>query len=294
MPPGAPHAGGAPQPWDIGETFGLAWEGFKRCWGVLVGSYFLSAIIGGVPGQAPAILVATHTVDQGSTEYWTVYSICTVLGLMIQSFFQPGLIRIWLAVARGQAPEFGAMFGGGSKFLPVFATLLLTILAIMIGYVFLVVPGVIIGLGLMFSQFYVVDADMGPIEGMKASWQATNGHKGKLFLFSLVGGIVIFLGLLACCVGIYATLPIFWIALSIVYVRLSGRGTTSSGYDMGGGYGGYGGGYGGGVPPGYGAPPAGGYGAPPAGGGYGGPPPQGGGYGGPPPQGGGYGGPPQY
>ncbi len=298
MPPGAPQAGGgAPQPWDIGEVFGLAWEGFKRCWGVLVGSYFLTAIIAGIPGQAPAVLVATQAVDQGSSEYWAVYSVCTFIGLIIQSFFQPGLIRIWLAVARGQQPEFGALFGGGSKFLPTFAVLMLTIFAILIGYVFLIVPGVILGLGLMFSQFFVVDADLGPIDAMKASWEATNGHKGKLFLFSLLGGIIVCLGLLACCIGIYATLPIFWIAMAIVYIRLSGRGTTSSGYDMSGG--GYGGGYGG-VPPGYGAPPAGGFGAPPAGGGYGGPPPQGGGggYGGPHgggyggPQGGGYGGPP--
>ena len=129
--------------------------------------------------------------------------------------------------------------------------------------------------GLCLAQFFVADADMGPIDAMKASWAATNGHKGKLFLLGLLSIPVMLVGMVACCVGIFATASIVMVAFAIVFVRLSGRGTTSSGYDPGG-YGG--GGY---APPGGGYPPAGGYGGPPqGGGGYGGPPqgPQGGGY----------------
>ncbi len=286
MPPGGPqYAVGGPQPWDIGEVFSLAWDVFKRSWGVLVGSYFLAGIIGAIPGQIPALLVMSGAIEQNSGEYWGIYSVTTFVGLVISSFFQPGLIRIWCAAARGQSVDFGTLFSGANKFLPVFATLMLTIFAILLGYVFLIVPGIILGLGLMFAQFFVVDADMGPIQAMKASWDATNGHKGKLFLFGLVGGLVAAVGLVACCIGVYASISLFWVALAIVYVRLSGRGTASAGYAVTSPYAGA-----------YPAPPPGGYGGPPqgGGGGYGGPPQGGGGYGGPPPQGGGgYGGPPQ-
>ncbi len=298
--PGATQQAGPPQPWEIGEVLSLAWEGFKRSWGVLVGSYFLSGLIGAIPGQVPAVAVLVGGVEQNSSTYWTMYSVCMFLGLVVQSFFQPGLTRIWLAVARGQSPDLGTLFGGASKFLPVFASLLLVMLAILAGYVALIVPGIILGLGLMFAQFFVVDADMGPIDAMRASWNATKGHKGKLFLFALVGFLIAFGGFLACCIGMYVSFPLFFVALAIVYVRLSGRGTTPTGYDMtgygggqgGGGYGpgGYGpGGYGpGGYGPGGYGP--GGYG----GGGQGGGGQGGGGYGGQgpgqwgPPGGGGY------
>jgi uncharacterized membrane protein len=79
---------------------------------------------------------------------------------------------------------------------------------------------------------------------MRASWQATKGHKGKILLFVLGGVGLMLLGLLMCCVGIYVTFPIFWLGFAVIYVRLSGRGTalqpgSAGGY--GGGYGGYGG-----------------------------------------------------
>jgi hypothetical protein len=288
---GPQNYGGGPQPWDVGEVFSLAFEGFKRCWAILFGTYFLTAIVAGLPGQIPNVLVAVRIIDANSGVYWGMYSVFMLVGICLQALFQGGLIKIWLTVARGGTPQFGDLFSNMGKFLPLVATLFLMLFAILLGYVCFIVPGVIIGLGLMYSQFFVVDADMGPIDAMKASWKTTMGHKGKLFVLSLLGVVVAMVGLVACCIGVYATISIFWVALAIVFVRLTGRGTTSSGYDPGG-YGG-GGGY---APPGGGYPPAGGYGGPPpqAGpGGYGGPPQGGGGgYGGPPQGGGGgYGGP---
>jgi hypothetical protein len=168
-------------------------------------------------------------------------------------------------------------------------------LAIAIGFLLLIIPGIIVALGLSYATYFVADAGLGPIEALKASWAATNGSKGKLFLFGIVAFFIALAGVIACCIGIIPAVTLTMLAQAMIYVRLSGRGTTSGGFDPYAGGGGFApqGGYG--APPqgGYGGPPAGGgYGGPPAGGGYGGPP-AGGGYGGPPQGGGGYGGPPQ-
>jgi hypothetical protein len=159
-------------------------------------------------------------------------------------------------------------------------------IVVVIGFVLLIVPGVIAMLGLYLTQFYVVEANMGPIEAMKASWESTKGQKGDIFVLILLSFFVILGGILAFCVGIFVAIPVIWVAMAIAYLRISGRGAPAM---AGGGFGpppgappGYGGGFG--------APP-GGFGGPPQGGGFGGPP-QGGGFGGPP-QGGGFGGPPQ-
>lgn len=287
-PQPARPAAGAPQPWQIGEVIGHAWRMFKVSWPTLVFTQFLSGLLGGIPNYVPGILVATHAVELHTSEYWTIYSVCILLGLIVTTFFTGGMVKVWCAAARGQTPEFGDMFAGGSRFLPLLATLFLTILAVLLGYVLLIVPGIILGLGVAFAQFYVVDQNMGPVDALKASWKATKGHKGNLFLFGLVAMLIGLAGYVACCIGVFVAIPLIMVAWATIYTRISGTATST---DDGpappqGGYGYYG------APGGYGGPPGGppGYG-PPGGspGGFGGPPPAG--FGGPPP--GGFGGPPR-
>jgi uncharacterized membrane protein len=200
--------------------------------------------------------------------------------MLIESFLFVGLNRTFIAAARGETPQFATLFSGGSRFLVFFGTLLLMYIAILIGFVFLVVPGVILALGLGPALFFVSDTDLGVIDSLKASWDAMKGHKGNYFLFGLVGACLMIAGILACCVGELVAFPVFLVAQAIIYTRISGRMGAAVAAPVG--YGGPPPGYGG-PPPGYGGPPGG---APPAGGGYGGPPPGG------PPGGGGYGPPP--
>jgi uncharacterized membrane protein len=252
-------------PWEIGETLSAAFEGFKRSWGVLFGTFFVTALISGVPTQLPVILVVAHVVEQNSAEYWTVYGITMLVTMVIQLLFQGGLIKVWLAVARGQDPSFGELFSGVGRFFPLLGAGFITLFLVLLGYVFLFIPGIIIALGLMLTQFFVVDQTMGPIEAMKASWRATKGHKWKLFGLTFLASIIAMLGIFACCIGVYATVPILWLSLATVYLRLTGHAGGSGNMNIGG----YGGGYGQ-------APPG------PMTGGYGGPPPPAGGYGVPP------------
>lgn len=270
--PGAPVPGGGAQPWEVGEVLGIAWDGFKPNWATLVFTFLLGGFIASVPRMIPGLLVGAQVISQQDDSYWPIFGACTLVGILIQAFFQVGLTKIWLDVARGATPSFGDMFAGGSRYVPMLGAMLLQALAIMIGYVMLIVPGVILALGLSLTQFYVVDRNMGPIDAMKASWEATKGQKGKIFVFGLAACLVMLGGMLACCIGTYVAFPVVWVAAAVMYLRMSGQASASSG---GGGYGGppapYGGGGAYGPSAGYGPPPGGGYGPPPPGG-FGSPP----------------------
>jgi len=286
--PQAVAAGGAPglianhgpQPWAVGETFELAWEGFKRNWLALIAAFIIAAVVAVIPAGIPGGLVGARVLEPGSAVYFSVFGVTQLVSFAIGSFFEAGMVRLFVTVARGQEADLGMLFGGGNKMLFVFLQRLLTYLVCCIAGLLLFVPGVILAIGLCLATFFVVDADLGPVDAMKASWNATKGHKGSLFVFFLAVFGIRFLGLLACCVGTFVAAQISSVALAIIYVRLSGRGTATSAYvqtNYPGAGGGYGGGYGGMPPqggPGYG--PGGGYGGPQGGpGGYG--PPQGGG-----------------
>ena len=269
-------AEGPPQPWEIGEVVRLAWDRLKANAGALIGSYVVITLFLVALGQLFNIPVWTGAVRQGSTDALWLTVASLVVGQVVGAYFQVGFTRSWLVAARGGAPTFGMAFVGFDRYLPVLASTLLLFLAIFLGFAFLIVPGVILALGLQFANFYIVDAKLGPIDALGASWQATRGHRGMLLLFLVVCFGIGLAGTFACCVGIFVASPLIYVSQAIIFTRISGRApATAWATGVGGG---------GGMPPPYGSPPP-WQGGPP---GYGPPP-------GPPPGGyGGYGGPPGY
>jgi uncharacterized membrane protein len=268
-----PLAGGAlppgtPQPWTVGEMVSLGWARFKENWAVLIFSNLAVFVIIQVISRLLVMQVGSPTDFRTngfhSRGYWAGLGVSSAASQVVTAYFQTGLIRIWLAVARGQSPSFGVLFTGFDRFLPMIGLTLLSGFASGIGLVCLIVPGVIVYLGLYLAPYYLVDAGMGPIRAMQASWEATRGQKGDVLLLVLAGFGLGVLGGLMCLIGIFATVPLWAVASAAAYTRMSGNGVATM--------------YGDGAPPGpqqaY-PPLPGGYGPPP---GYGGPPP---GYGGP-------------
>jgi uncharacterized membrane protein len=173
------------------------------------------------PGTDPAEMML-ETMSSGP--FLASVGLATAVGWIVRSFFFVGLIRIWLAAARGQTPSFVVLFSGIDRFLPMLTVTLLTSLATSVGYALLIVPGIILTLGLALSQFYVVDAKMGPFAAMGASWQATRGYKGDLFVLGLAALGLLILGICMCFVGMSATFPIVAVAAAAAYTRMSGTG----------------------------------------------------------------------
>jgi uncharacterized membrane protein len=235
-PPGGPPPPGQPQSWEINEVLTLAWERFKENWVVLVAAQFIyllitqaisQGIVWTMSGSAPADPDATGLRHSGAN--LGVTAIATVASMIVGAFLNVGLQRIFLAVARGGSPSLGVLFGGGDRFIPLLGATLLVGLASALGLVLLIVPGIIVALALCFTQLYVIDSDRGPVEAMRASWDATQGHKGSLFLLGLASFGVMLLGALACCVGMIAAMPVCYVAMAIVYTRLSGTTAAPAG-----------------------------------------------------------------
>jgi hypothetical protein len=205
-----------------------------------------------------------------------------VFVLFIQSFFEVGLLRIYVSAARGETPSFGLVFSGGSRYLamlglkfllqlPTFLVGVLGVGAIalrqpalivgssLLNWVVAITILVFYGLGVVFAWFFVVDGESGPIQAIKEAWSACAGQRGTVFLFAFVTALIAGAGLIACCVGTVITVPFAYVAFAVLYTRLTGRGPGAAPpppplYPMG---------YGGPPPPGFGPPPGGGYGGPP-------------------------------
>lgn len=230
--PQPPPQGIGPQPWEPGEVIGRSWDVVKVHWVPLV----FGSMIGSAAGAAPQQIASFynmftqgpgHKADFTDPVYDVLLGVGFIMGWVLQAFFTAGFSRMYLAGARGQSPEFAHVFSGGPHFARMLGATFLFSVIVMLGFMLLVVPGIILSLGLMLYPYYVVDRGMGPVEALRASWDATLGSKGKLFLLGLYSFGVMILGMLACCVGMFPALAVITLAQAIVYVRLTGTESTA-------------------------------------------------------------------
>jgi hypothetical protein len=120
----------------------------------------------------------------------------------IQLFLGIGEAQIALKLARGQRAEFGDLFGGGKRFLPVVGISILLGLTIVLGYVLLIVPGIILTLMLWPAYYLVLDEKAGIIESFSQAAAITKGNWGNVFVLGLFAFGIMLLGLLAVCIGL--------------------------------------------------------------------------------------------
>jgi len=93
-------------------------------------------------------------------------------------------------------------------------------IVVAIGFILLIIPGIIAAIALMFTPYLIVDRKLGPIEAMKESARMTKGHRWRLFLFGIVLGLLNIAGALALLVGLFVSIPVSALALVHVYRAL--------------------------------------------------------------------------
>jgi uncharacterized membrane protein len=101
------------------------------------------------------------------------------------------------------------------------STYLLTMVAVMIGFVLLIIPGIVFAARSLFAPYIVLEKDCTPIEAIKESFRITKGMTLKMIFFVFILFVINVVGLFALCVGLLVTIPISALATVHVYRKLS-------------------------------------------------------------------------
>jgi lipoprotein-releasing system permease protein len=211
--------------WRVREVIRAAWGAFGRQWGLLCAAFSTTALVvgGATYGTTRGLTALLGRMHPGvpltGARAALPFAVGLVLGLLLNVFFQAGLVRMWCGVARGQRTGFGQLFGGGDRFLPLVAAQLLRILVVLIACVPLLLPGLLMLLGLSLTEFFVVDRRMSPVAALRASWDASVGKKGRLMLYLSGGGLLIVAGYLAAGIGAMVAVSVVWIGLAVIYLN---------------------------------------------------------------------------
>lgn len=190
------------------------------------------SLLGGARGFAQSFLVTSGAIDTDTSALIGLIMgpISFAVGVLSQAYFLGGIARFALTVARGRKPEFGEVFAGGSTFGAMFVGQLLLTIAIGVGLVFCVVPGVIIAIACQFYALFIVDKQLSGVDALKASWEVTKGHRVNLLVLAIIMFLVSVLGLAACCFGfLLIAAPMQMLAQAYVYQKLHGEEPSPAG-----------------------------------------------------------------
>ncbi len=177
-------------------------------------------------------------------EYYLWQPLLTIWMVAIAQVFGPGFARLNVAIARNESPGVGAVFTGFGRVPASIGWAMLTNIPALLaqGLVAVVAlagasPGVLQGLGnlaglaalpvfalqalgLIFTPWFIADANLGPIAAAKAAWRATARYRGESFLLLLALAGINILGGCACGIGLFVTMPWSMVALSYAYTNL--------------------------------------------------------------------------
>ena len=240
VPYGMP-VGGAYQPpgrvnfgW-IGEAFEL----FKANAGVwIVGALLalipaiVAQIVQRTSGHPPTVPLGPNgQPDYSNGAYWIavfqsgeplgVYFGNQIFTFVYGAFIAAGVYRTAVKQVRGEAISVGDLFSGGPFFLPMLVYTFVSQIAISIGMVFCILPGLLLASLLFPSTALIADgvplgsAVSRSINGMKQDvWNAVG------FLF--VMGLLVIASFFACGLGEFVALPMTYLVAALAYRDMIG------------------------------------------------------------------------
>lgn len=156
---------------------------------------------------------------------WPMLPVLLIISLIptaISQVLMLGLSLCALEEADTGSTSISTMFSGFRNFLPVAAATILYTIAIYVGTLFCIVPGIFLTGVLAFAPIICAKEGVGPIEGMKRSYYMLKSNAWMFFLYLLVAWIVSLAGAIACCVGVLFTFPIVHIGMALHYREFRG------------------------------------------------------------------------
>jgi len=146
-------------------------------------------------------------------------------GILIAGPVDYGVSFAHLKAARGDKLEIKDMFEAFQNYWNAVLANILVGAIVIIGFMLLIIPGIIFGCKLAFTPYLVVDRKMEVLEAVKESWRMTNGHAWTVFLIGLLAIPICIAGLICFIVGIIPA--VMWIRLTFASlyhsVSLSGE-----------------------------------------------------------------------
>jgi len=117
---------------------------------------------------------------------------------------------IFLQAMRDQEVDLKTLFEGfRTKYLNIVLANLIVTALVILGFMMLIIPGIIVACRLVFVSYLVMDKDLDAMKAVEKSWQMTRGHGWQVFGMAIISFFVFIAGIIVFIVG--AIVSLMWI-----------------------------------------------------------------------------------
>lgn len=244
-PPGYPPAPGYPPPgypsssqFSVGDAFNWAWNKFTKNPVEMIVPFAGYAVAMGILGLLIWTVVGgselmAGTMSTGDNDYTATASAGLGIGsilllivgylaiLVAGAYFQAAYVSGALDIADGKPVTIGSFFRA-RNFGAVILTTLLVGIGTGIGAILCVIPGIVFAFFAMWAVPFVIDRGLSPVDAVKASFTAVRSNIGGALLAYLAQIVAVFVGELACGIGVLVGFPVAILIQLYSYRVISG------------------------------------------------------------------------
>lgn len=116
----------------------------------------------------------------------------------------------------------GSIFAYFSKVIPLFLTMILMYIMIIIGFLLLVLPGIYLSVAYYMAMPLVAEKGMSPWQALETSRKAITRRWFSVFAFFIILSIIVFISAIPLGIGLIWTMPLMIIAFGILYRNMFG------------------------------------------------------------------------
>ena len=194
------------------QAIGVGWTQTKRQFFPLLGVMLTAWIVAYIPSALSSALG-----DQAGALTFLLVLGGWILSLIVSL----GVIKVSLQVSAGKKVEFSDLFSTLPYVLRYFVLSILMTLIILLGFIVFILPGIYLAVRLSYVPYYLLDKNTTVMETLRGSWAITKGRFWKIFVFGILNGLVMLLGLLALGIGILVSAPVTMVAQAAFYRQLT-------------------------------------------------------------------------
>ncbi len=186
------------------EAFAVAWQTFKERPLFIIGLFVITMVV-----SSSMSSLANHSTGG-------ILMILNLIDFAVQILLGMGMTLILIRVYDNVDTGYRDFFEPIPAFVSYIVATILTTIIISLGFLLLVIPGIVASIALMFVPYLIIDRNMGPIEAIKESVNLSKGHMWNLLILGLFIIAFNIVGALALGIGLIVTIPVS--ALAVVHV----------------------------------------------------------------------------
>lgn len=203
---------------DLGQIFSRSYDVFKREMGLLLGAAVTCGAVNFVSNMISRSMEEMH-----DGELFLLAFLATVVLNLIYTFLLIGQTRIALKLVRGQSATYGDLFDASDKFLPVIGFYFLIFIPLLVGFLLLIIPGILLMLYFWPAFTLIVDRKTGVFESFGVAREIGSKNLMNSFLLGLASFGIVIGGLLLCCVGVFFSAAFLSVLWATAYLVMSGQ-----------------------------------------------------------------------